>query len=278
MLKKQAERQRAAGDEAGARATERAMVQTSTPASSPSAAPATPAAASSGPSGAPAPTPAAPARRSIADIRNSVERASGGPTNESVPTPIEQIQRIRKLVDLAEEPQLGDLSSLPPGKAEPRLGQLTPQTKPVPILLGGKPPELVRAEVEQARRAGQLGLKAIGGKVLGFIASQFVPGVGWAVDAYAVYATLEWLIGYTNSAIQANADQVNIDPDVLNQLNQDLKDLKPYLTDKNVSPQEREEAKTVAEKITKILARSEVASAWGKVGIPGKSGAPKNKY
>jgi hypothetical protein len=243
----------------------------------------TDASAASGPSGAPLATPSgpggAPPRRQLSDIRSSVERAGEGPTTESVLTPIEQIQKIRKLVDLVEEPQLGDLSSLPPGAAEPKLGQATSQTKarPVPTLLGGsgKTPDLVRAEADQARRAGQLGLKAIGGKVLGFIASQFVPGVGWAADAYALYSTLQWFLEYVDGAIQANAEQVNIDPDVLKQLNQDLKDLKPYLTDKNVSPQERSEAKDVAEKITRILARSEVASAWGKVGVPGKSGAPK---
>lgn len=250
-LKQQAERQRKSGDEAAARATERAMAQISTPPSQ------TPAATSTGRGagftdprivkpGEPPPTngtaaPAVAAQDFEEALARLEKRAGFRPTNENFNklTPVEQIQKIRHMVDLTEK--------------RDALGW---STEPAPIInTDVRAPGPTAANA--ASTAGKAGKAQLAKAALGSTLKKIAPGVG-AYDAYARGKEGDWVgagiagVGTIASffpgvgtAISLGLDAVNIgrdyaagkfdstevSPQERAQIEQDWKTLEPYYKD-----------------------------------------------
>ena len=76
------------------------------------------------------------------------------------------------------------------------------------------------------------------------------------------------------NAVAADAREKDIRQTHINQLKKDLEDIRPYLTDKTLSPEDQILAKSTADKISRdlnIAVKGEAGSAWASVGIPGRA-------
>ena len=72
-----------------------------------------------------------------------------------------------------------------------------------------------------------------------------------------------------------NGTRVNISREDMAQLGKDKKELEALASNKNLTPEEQKEVAAAMEQLGRLLANSEtIESAWAKVGIPGRSGAP----
>jgi len=184
------------------------------------------------------------------------------------------------------------------GKPEPKLGNVepvgTPPPKagtPVPGTPGYEftgevdakgrpkarkiivPPAAIEAEVTAAQQAGKLGLKQALPRVLGMTTRAVSFALGWRVAAaYAAMEAISWMYDWAAE----NGGRVNISREDMVQLGKDKQALETLASNKNLTPEEQKDVAASMEQMARLLANSEsIESAWAKVGIPGRSGAPK---
>jgi hypothetical protein len=185
----------------------------------------------------------------------------------------------------------------PQGRKEPKLGNPTVQPPkagtPVPGTPGYEftgevdakgrpkarkiivPPAAIEAEVAAAQQAGKLGLKQVGTRVLGMTTRIVSFAAGWRVmAALAAMQAISWMY----DTAYENGTRVNISREDMVQLGKDKQALEALASNKNLTPEEQKEVAAAMEQMARLLANSEtIDDVWAKVGIPGRSGAPKNK-
>ena len=192
------------------------------------------------------------------------------------------------------EPKLGNPEPVA-GKPDPKLGNPTVQPPkagtPVPGTPGYEftgevdakgrpkarkiivPPAAIEAEVVAAQQVGKLGLKQALPRVLGMTTRLVSFAGGWKVVlAVGAWEILNWMY----DTAYENGTRVNISPEDMVQLGKDKQALEALASNKNLAPEEQKEVAAAMEQLARLLANSEtIESAWAKVGIPGRSGAPK---
>jgi len=185
----------------------------------------------------------------------------------------------------------------PQGRKEPKLGNPTVQPPkagtPVPGTPGYEftgevdakgrpkarkiivPPAAIEAEVVAAQQAGKLGLKQALPRVLGMLRGLATVAFGWKTQvALGAMAAISWMYDLAYE----NGTRVNISREDMVQLGKDKQALEVLASNKNLTPEEQKEVAAAMEQMARILANSEtIDDVWAKVGIPGRSGAPKNK-
>jgi hypothetical protein len=185
----------------------------------------------------------------------------------------------------------------PQGRKEPKLGNPTVQPPkagtPVPGTPGYEftgevdakgrpkarkiivPPAAIEAEVAAAQQAGKLGLKQVLPRVLGMLRGLATVAFGWKTQvALGAMAAISWMYDLAYE----NGTRVNISREDMVQLGKDKQALEVLASNKNLTPEEQKEVAAAMEQMARILANSEtIDDVWAKVGIPGRSGAPKNK-